>query len=342
MSTDNAVLAEAEFGRFVEKLSAFRGAMSVEERRLFDLLLLSAATADDGDVQGYLFGGVRAKHAALAAVFALGIVGGSLSPALGGSALAAPQEQPTLNGNRGGTSTASTSTTTSSQRTGSSTSVSGPTVNARTQPRVDTSGPNVNLSGGGPRTNPGIQIAQGPQQLGGSHIGSDAYSNSALQQATRHAQDAAARRAAEEAALERALQADYDRTLRAIEQQQLLQQQAQNALQRAEHEMQMALLQQQIDLLRQVLAAEQEARDAAQRAQAMNAFSQQLAQQEIAAGFAASNRATTPAARDDADDSIMNAADRLRRLQEEATGAGSQPSPAPSPGPGSQGTGWTR
>jgi hypothetical protein len=102
MTRETAPIVDGEFAVFAEKLGRFRTGLEPREQHLFDALLLAAANGDDGDVQGYRLPGAGAKHLALASVVALGIVGGTLGPVLGGSALAAPQEQPTLNGNRGG------------------------------------------------------------------------------------------------------------------------------------------------------------------------------------------------------------------------------------------------
>jgi hypothetical protein len=102
MTPEAAPVVDGDFAVFVEKLGRFRAGLEPREQHLFDALLLAAANGGDGDVQGYRLPGAGAKHLALASVVALGIVGGTLSPALGGSGFAAPQEQPTLNGNRGG------------------------------------------------------------------------------------------------------------------------------------------------------------------------------------------------------------------------------------------------
>jgi hypothetical protein len=144
MTPETTPRASCDWTAFIAKLDQFRGALTPEEQHLFDTLLLTAAQTPDGEVQGYGFGGSPARQLALAAVVALGIVGGTLSPALGGSALAAPQEQPALNGNMGtgtaartpasGTTATATGGTPSGAANRQATTSQAPAQQARTQP----------------------------------------------------------------------------------------------------------------------------------------------------------------------------------------------------------------
>jgi hypothetical protein len=133
---------------FVDRLGDFRASLDMRERRMFDRMLLAAASGAEADVQGYMFSATSAKHLALVAVMALGIVAGTLAPAMSGTALAAPLEQPTLNepmGTRGGTRPPSPGT-----GSGTTTPSGGSTITTNV-PGVGTI--QVNL-GSGPATGP--------------------------------------------------------------------------------------------------------------------------------------------------------------------------------------------
>src|SRR5215211_7402880 len=100
MSAEHAAESAPTLGAMVEKLAQFRGTLAPDERTLLDQLLL-AASGPEADVQGYGIGPMMGKQLAVAVVLALGLVGGTLSGSLIGTAEAAPLEQPTLNGNMG-------------------------------------------------------------------------------------------------------------------------------------------------------------------------------------------------------------------------------------------------
>jgi hypothetical protein len=312
---ENAALAEAEFGRFVAKLGAFRRALSAEEQCLFDLLLLRAATADEGDVQGYLFGSVRAKHAALAAVFALGIVGGTLSPALGGSALAAPQEQPTLNGNLGtntvggtaartpatGTTAAATGGThgrsATSQATTPQTSVHQPQSQSTSTHAGSIAGTGTSHVGAAMPTgrtsqhtlrDPLQEALRGVQPLGAP----PAPRQPSLEEQLQRAQDNLIQEMVRqrEADIARQVQQTQDDILRQIEdevraREQYARQQAEQERKRREHAQRMAALEQQLEQRRQAEAAQAHA-EAMQRELAVQRLREQIREAQAALGAA--------------------------------------------------------
>jgi hypothetical protein len=109
-------MTDIQVDAFVQKLGAFRATLSAGEQQALDAMLLATAHGEASDVEGYAFRGASVKHLALAAVMTLGIVGGTLGPALGGSAAAAPLDQPSLNGNMGGGSSSSSGSSTQTPR----------------------------------------------------------------------------------------------------------------------------------------------------------------------------------------------------------------------------------
>jgi hypothetical protein len=66
-------------------------------------MLVAAARGASGDVQAYAFTTLAARQVALAALVALGIGAGTLSPIAGRTVSAAPLDQQSLNVNTGGT-----------------------------------------------------------------------------------------------------------------------------------------------------------------------------------------------------------------------------------------------
>jgi hypothetical protein len=104
--------APTEVERFVDRLAEFRGGLEEPERQMLDTVVLLACGAAEQDVSGYGLSAAGTKRLTLAALVALGVGLGTATAPLGGTAQAAPLEQPTLNGNRGvgtaGSSTAST------------------------------------------------------------------------------------------------------------------------------------------------------------------------------------------------------------------------------------------
>jgi hypothetical protein len=158
---------ERELTEFVARLGEFRATLTVAEQRLLDALLVAAAEDDTGDVQGYGLSARAAKQAALAAIVALGIVGGTLAMPQG-TALAAPQEQPTLNGNRGGsTQTSSTSTQTSRPATNAATT----TNHTQTRSGGSSMQPHVTTSGGTGRHGGGLSSWQQDEILRQQELG---------------------------------------------------------------------------------------------------------------------------------------------------------------------------
>ncbi|HEY7064342.1 MAG TPA: hypothetical protein VII06_22890 [Chloroflexota bacterium] len=87
---------DAGVDALVTKLGAFRATLGADERDLFDALLLAAASGATDDVQAFAFSTLAARQLALAAVVALGIGAGTLSPFAGGTALAAPADPQSL------------------------------------------------------------------------------------------------------------------------------------------------------------------------------------------------------------------------------------------------------
>jgi uncharacterized membrane protein len=149
MSAEHAAESAPTLGAMVEKLAQFRGTLAPDERTLLDQLLL-AASGPEADVQGYGIGPMMGKQLAVAVVLALGLVGGTLSGALIGTAEAAPLEQPTLNGNMGGGTS------------GSSTRPSGGTQSTPSQPQAPS--PNRGAGGNvaGLTGSPGITVMGAP------------------------------------------------------------------------------------------------------------------------------------------------------------------------------------
>jgi hypothetical protein len=88
---------DAGMDALVAKLGAFRATLSTEEREVFDALLVTAASGAMDDVQAFAFSTLVARQVALAAVVALGIGVGTLGPLGGGTALATPADQQSLN-----------------------------------------------------------------------------------------------------------------------------------------------------------------------------------------------------------------------------------------------------
>jgi hypothetical protein len=86
---------------FVEKLGAFRGTLSADERQMLDALLVAASGGAADDVQAYDFSLLAARQVALAAVMALGLSAGTLTPLAGSAALAAPLDQQSISTNAG-------------------------------------------------------------------------------------------------------------------------------------------------------------------------------------------------------------------------------------------------
>jgi hypothetical protein len=69
MSDATAPFGEGTFGSFAVKLTEFRRTLSPAEQQVLDGILLAAAHAEEGDVQGY----VAVQRAAMAAVTAIGL-----------------------------------------------------------------------------------------------------------------------------------------------------------------------------------------------------------------------------------------------------------------------------
>jgi hypothetical protein len=140
MAPETVATTDGEFAVFVDKLGRFRATLGEREQHLLDAMLVAAAHQPEGDVQGYALSAASAKQLALAAVVALGIGAGTLV-APGGTALAAPLEQPMLNGNAGGGRSGGGSTsggTTNTQPTTHTTTRSGGTnVTANPQQGLD-------------------------------------------------------------------------------------------------------------------------------------------------------------------------------------------------------------
>ena len=88
-------------GAFVQKLGAFRGTLSADEQQMLDALLVVASGGATDDVQAYDFSILAARQVALAAVMALGLSAGMLSPLASGAALAAPLDQQSISTNAG-------------------------------------------------------------------------------------------------------------------------------------------------------------------------------------------------------------------------------------------------
>src|SRR5215211_2047783 len=115
MSESKAGVGNAEVHAFVERIRAHRMTLTEHDRQAFDSLLVATANGAASDVEAYAFWGAGSKQLALAAVMALGLVGGTLNAPLAGTAAAAPLEQPSLNGNMGGGSRGSGSSGSSGQ-----------------------------------------------------------------------------------------------------------------------------------------------------------------------------------------------------------------------------------
>jgi hypothetical protein len=88
---------------FVVKLGAFRGTLSERERSMLDAMLVAAASGASDDVEAYAFMPLAARQLALAAVMALGIGAGTLTPFAGSAAQAAPLDQQAVSNPTGGT-----------------------------------------------------------------------------------------------------------------------------------------------------------------------------------------------------------------------------------------------
>jgi hypothetical protein len=102
MSDAMAAIGDTGVAAFVEKLGAFRGTLSEQERQILDAMLVAAAGGTLDDVQGYAFTTSAARQLALAAVMALGLGAGTLAPLASGTAQAAPLDQQSLNVSAGG------------------------------------------------------------------------------------------------------------------------------------------------------------------------------------------------------------------------------------------------
>jgi hypothetical protein len=103
MTESIAAVGDAGVEAFVRKLGAFRGTLSEREQQILDAMLVAAADGASDDVQAYAFTTLAARQVALAALLALGIGAGTLSPIAAGAAAAAPLDQQSLNVNTGGT-----------------------------------------------------------------------------------------------------------------------------------------------------------------------------------------------------------------------------------------------
>src|SRR5215212_4932032 len=103
MSDALEAIGDAGTAAFVEKLGAFRGALSEQDRQILDAMLVAAAGGTLEDVQGYIFTTSAARQLALAAVVVLGLGAGTLAPMAGGTAQAAPLDQQSLNVSPSGT-----------------------------------------------------------------------------------------------------------------------------------------------------------------------------------------------------------------------------------------------
>jgi hypothetical protein len=103
MAESIGVVGGPEVGACVRKLGAFRGTLSERERRMLDAMLVAAASGASDDVQGYAFPTLAARQLAMAAVMALGIGAGTLSPLAGSVVQAAPADQQAVSYNASGT-----------------------------------------------------------------------------------------------------------------------------------------------------------------------------------------------------------------------------------------------
>ncbi|HZS02938.1 MAG TPA: hypothetical protein VFE37_29785 [Chloroflexota bacterium] len=102
MAELTATAGDAGIEELLQKLGAFRGTLSARERQMLDAMLVAAAGGAEDDVQGYAFTTVVGRQVALAALLALGITVGGLSPLAAGAAQAAPLDQQSLNVSTGG------------------------------------------------------------------------------------------------------------------------------------------------------------------------------------------------------------------------------------------------
>jgi hypothetical protein len=150
MMSEPKVVGDDEAQAFVDRIRAHRRTLTEHDRQAFDALLVATASGAESDVEAYGFGSAEGRQLALAAVMALGLVGGALSAPLAGTAAAAPLEQPTLNGNMGGGTS------------GSSTRPSGGTQPTPSQPQAPS--PNRGAGGNvaGLTGSPGITVMGAP------------------------------------------------------------------------------------------------------------------------------------------------------------------------------------